>query len=154
MNSKIPDKSTHHNSLENEYEHVVDLLKYSSQMIWTGYGAFFAANSLLATGYGLIFSRGYSNGFTAFVLFSQIVISITGLFISLVAISVILTISYSQRALIARGLEIERQTGAMLMTIFVKIAKGFPWATVLGSCLFSVFWLASIVFASIRWWGI
>ncbi len=123
-----------------EIHELVDLLKQSTSMIWTGYGAFFTVNTLLATGYG--FLLGYEADLPLyFSVVLEFLISFCGIFMSFCAYRVIIIIQNIQTKILVRGAELDRELGTRVFEMIPKSVQDYPFGTVIGSILFAMIWL-------------
>ncbi|MEL7467032.1 MAG: hypothetical protein AAFN27_01175 [Pseudomonadota bacterium] len=132
-----------------EIHELMDLLKQSASMIWTGYGAFFTVNTLLATGYG--FLLGYDSALPGQLSATlQVAISVVGIFISYCAYSVILLVRRVQVRILQRGAELDKVIGTQIFEMVLGQGQGYPWGTVIGSFLFAVIWTIGGAHAILR----
>lgn len=134
-----------------EYEEIIGLLKQSSQMVWTGYGAYFTVNSLLFTAFGLIMTSDFARSDPVFALAIAVILAVIGIFLSAVAIVVIRSIAHTQHALVQRGKDLEDITGAQLVSILGSARRSTPWPTIVGAMLFAALWCAVTLFAVPNW---
>lgn len=132
-----------------EYGLLATSLISLANMFWVGYGAFFTINTLLATGLGLSHSAA-SHGINAtFLNIVHVVIPITGMFISCVAISAAYNIRKMQRLVVVRGRELEKLLFARTFSELKTYSESFPTPTAIGSILFGVIW-AGALYAAFR----
>lgn len=115
-----------------------------SQMMWVGYGAFFTINTLLATGLG--FSYASSTSLDRWLVKTiHIMIPVTGVAISVIAIYAAREIATLRLLTNARGRELEKLLFARTFTELRAYSEKKPTATTVGSLLFLAIWLAALV---------
>ena len=114
-----------------------------AQMMWVGYGAFFTINTLLATGLG--FSYGSSICLnTWFVKIVHILIPLTGIAISVIAIYAAREIVALTRLANTRGRELEKLLFSRTFTELRSYSEKGPTATTVGSLLFLAIWVSAL----------
>jgi hypothetical protein len=131
--------------LRMEYPALMTAYATVSGMFWAGYTAFFAVNTLLATGLGLSYSAGGNYANSYFIKLAHIMIPVIGMFIAGVAIYAAYLIVRHQNLIISRGLEIDERLATKSFTQLMH-HKGFPVATSLGSLLFFLTWAGILYF--------
>ena len=131
-----------------EYGYLLSNYLALANMVWVGFGAFFTLNTLLATGLGFSYSTTYSgknepfgNEFLPFV---HVLIPVTGMFISLVAIYTARKIDIMQGLIVKRGREIEALLAAETFQYLAPNSGRFPVITTVGSLLFFTIWAGAL----------
>jgi hypothetical protein len=134
--------------LRMEYPALMTAYAAVSGMFWTGYTAFFAVNTLLATALGLSYSAGGGYAGSRFIKLAHMMIPAIGMFIAVAAVYAAHLIVRHQNLIISRGMQID---GTLATRSFTQLMhqKGFPVATAFGSALFFVTWAGILYFG---WW--
>jgi hypothetical protein len=128
-----------------EYEQLLSTYVSLANRFWVGYGAFFAINTLLATGLGSSYVTEAAKSLDPkFLTLVRILIPVTGMFISLVAIYVAWEIVKFQRLANKRGRELEKLLFARIFTELQPYSQRFPKGTTIGSLLFFVIWAGAL----------
>jgi hypothetical protein len=125
-----------------EYGHLITTYISLANMIWLGYGAFFTINTLLATGLGFSYSETAKSLDQKLLTLVHVLIPVTGMFISLVAIYAAVLISEYERLAVMRGRELET---LLFAKIFKQLsAAKYPVGTIIGSLLFFAIWFGTL----------
>ncbi len=116
-----------------------------AQMMWVGYGAFFTINTLLATGLGFSYSNSSGVLDKWLLKIIHILIPITGIVISIIAIYAAKEIASLRRLANLRGRELETLLFAKTFLELQSYSEKKPTATAIGSLLFFTLWLTALV---------
>lgn len=127
-----------------EYGHLLTTYLSLASMFWVGYGAFFTINTLLATGLGFSYSDASKSFDNKFLTLMHVLIPLTGMFISLVAIYTARAITDFQRLINKRGRELEILLFARIFTGLEPYSDRPPIATIIGSLLFLAVWAGAL----------
>jgi hypothetical protein len=118
-------------------------------MVWIAYGAFFTINTLLATGLGLSYSDAAKVFDKKFFLTSiHVMIPVTGMFISIIAIVAARQIVRFQRLINKRGRELETLLFSRIFAGLEPYSERAPVGTTIGSLFFFAIWVTAL-FAAI-----
>jgi len=131
-----------------EYGYLLTNYMPLANMVWVAYGAFFAINTLLATALGLSYSDAAKIFDKKFLIAVHLLLPITGMFISLVAIVAGRQIVHFQRLASKRGRELEVVLFAKIFVELEPYSNRRPIGTTIGSLLFFAMW-ASAIYAAI-----
>jgi hypothetical protein len=123
-----------------EYGSLMTAYSSVSSMYWTGYTAFFAVNTLLATALGLSYSGQAATMAANFIKYTRIMIPMVGMAISLIAIHAARLINDHQKIIIDRGKELDGVLATRSFTRLAPMRNSFPWATTFGSLMFLAIW--------------
>ena len=131
-----------------EYGHLLTIYVSLANMFWVGYGAFFTINTLLATGLGFSYSETAKSLDKTFLTLVHVLIPVTGMFISLVAIYAARMITKFQGLIDKRGRELETLLFARIFTGLQPYSERFPIGTTVGSLLFLALWVVALYAAA------
>ncbi len=130
-----------------EHQQLFSSLQSLSQMMWTGYGAFFALNTILATGISYSYSDNIKNINHDFLVLFRTLIAILGIFTSVTAIIAACRITNAMEVTSARGKKLEEEVlFARLFHEFHSYSRGFPILTTIGSALFGLLWFIVLIY--------
>lgn len=129
-----------------EYGHLLTTYLSLANMFWVGYGAFFTINTLLATGLGFSYSETAKSLDKTFLTLVHVLIPVTGMFISLVAIYTAMAITKFQGLINKRGRELETLLFARIFTGLQPYSA--PIGTIIGSILFLALWAGALYAAA------
>jgi len=132
-----------------EYDHLLKIYLSLANMFWVGYGAFFTINTLLATALGFSYSSGAQSFDETFLKLARPLLSVTGMFTSLIVIYAAIRINKFQILVKRRGRELEKLIFARAFTELQPYSKSFPTGTTIGSLLFLAIW-ASALYATVQ----
>jgi hypothetical protein len=127
-----------------EYGHLLTAYLSLANMFWVGYGAFFAINTLLATGLGLSYSDAAKPVNPTFLTLTRFLIPLTGIIISVIAIYTAKLIRDMQRLACERGTELEKLLFARMFSRLKPYSESFPSGTTIGSLLFMAIWIGAL----------
>ena len=126
-----------------EYEQLLVTIRTIEQMWWVDVGAFFAVNTLLATAFGVSLSAPTKDYNVIAMNAVHLLIPLTGVFFSYVAIRTANILARLGRLTVERGIELEN---ILFARIFVRLQSNYerpPWATRIASLFFLAIWLAA-----------
>ena len=131
-----------------EYAALMTAYTSVSNMYWTGYTAFFAVNTLLATGIALSLSTEETLSAANLLQLAHIGLPLIGMSMSIIALYAAFEIRRHQAAIAKRGREIDTYLSTNSFTSLPSGREGFPIATAIGSALFFLVW-AGVLLASL-----
>jgi len=129
-----------------EYELLVKTTENLANMMWLGYGAYFAINTLLAT--ALAFSYAPNSADSYLLRTVRIGIPVVGIAIAIIAMRTALEITKHRHAAIERGQELESVLFARIFFRLKTQSAKWPTATIVGAALFLVIWLGCLLRAN------
>lgn len=132
-----------------EYGHLLTTYLSLANMFWVGYGAFFTINTLLATGLGFSYSVTANKSLEkTFLPLVHVLIPVTGMFISVVAIYAAVEITNFLGLINKRGRELETLLFARIFTGLQSYSDRPPIWTIIGSLLFLELWAGALYAAA------
>jgi hypothetical protein len=123
-----------------EYAALMTAYSSTSSMFWTGYAAFFAVNTLLATAFGFSYSQVAAGQSTRLISAVRLGLPLIGMAMAVIAIHAAWMLRTHQKLIIGRGKEIDQSLATRSFTLIGPEGEKRPVSTSIGALLFLLAW--------------